>query len=88
MSEKNSKDRFGTGFKRIYFILCGVFALMLLIEIRNHSMCLDGDLADLCHISYGDTLSDTIIQNLIIFLITTIPIYYIVRWIYLGFKKQ
>ena len=87
MAEKKSKDRFGTGFKRIYLILCGVFALVLLIEIRNHSMCLNGELADLCHISYADTLSETIIQSLIIFLATTVPIYYIVRWIYLGFKK-
>tara|TARA_B100000767_G_C19675399_1_gene497130 strand:+ start:760 stop:1023 length:264 start_codon:yes stop_codon:yes gene_type:complete len=87
MHEKNSKDRLGMGLKKIYFILCGVFALMLLIEIRNHAMCLDSDLADLCYVSYGDTLSDTIIQNLIIFLITTVPIYYIVRWIYLGFRN-
>ena len=87
MSEKNSKGQFWLWFKSIYFILCGVLALMLLIEINNHSICLDSDLADLCYVNYSDTLSDTIIQNLIIFLITTAPIYYVVKWINLGLKK-
>ena len=82
------KDRLGTGFKRVYFVLCGILALLLLMDIRNHYQCLNGPAADLCWMSYGEGgLSSTIFERTVIFLFT-IPIYYIIRWVYLGFKKK
>jgi len=81
-----TQQNIGKGFKRIYFILCGIFGLLLLIEIRNHNFCLNSEFPELCSLSYGDTLISTIVENLIIFSLT-IPIYYLIRWVYLGFKK-
>ena len=87
MTEKKSKDRFGTGVKRIYFVLCGIFGWFLLKDIISHAECLNGEYSDLCWMRYGeDELSGTIVTHLIMFL-ATIPFYYIIRWIYLGFKK-
>ena len=71
-------------YKKIYLILCFLFGLFLFIEIINHAACLNDDFADLCYTYYTDSLYETIIRNLIIFFIT-VPIYFILKWL---FKKK
>ena len=84
---KKTKDNIATGFKRIYFVLCAILAYVLLKDIMGHVQCLNGELPDLCWMKYGQGgLLGTIVTRLILFSLT-IPIYFIVRWIYLGFKK-
>jgi len=84
---KKSKVDVGKGFKRIYFVLCGLLAWVLLKDVMGHVQCLNGELPDLCWMKYGGGLSYTIITRLTMFLLT-IPIYFIIRWVYLGFKKK
>ena len=87
MAEK-TKVNVGKGFKRIYFVLCAILAWFLLKDIMGHVQCLNGELPDLCWMMYGQGgLSGTIVTRLIMFLLT-IPIYFINRWVYLGFKKK
>jgi len=89
MLKRKFIENFESVFKKIYFILCFFLGLFLLIEIINHINCLDGELADLCYVSYNDSLLETIIENTKIFLIS-ILIYFIIRWVYLNiinFKK-
>ena len=84
---KKSKVDVGRGFKRIYFVLCGILAWFLLKDIMGHVQCLNGEIPELCWMQYGQGgLSGTILTHLII-LSLTIPIYFIIRWVYLGFKK-
>ena len=84
MLKMNLKKKIEKIFKIIYFILGFLLGLFLFLEIRNHILCLEGELADLCYTYYSDTLLETILKNILIFSII-IPIYYLIRWIYLIF---
>ena len=87
MAEKTKVDVW-KGFKRIYFVLCGILAMFLIFDIRDHYQCLNGPAADLCWMTYGEGgLTSTIFERIVIFLFT-IPIYFIIRWVYLGFKNK
>ena len=75
-NEKLKDVAWGKGFKRIYFVASalwiGGFSMMLIMD----------------PIEYVDDKSQLVMIPVIIFILAPIPVYFFIKWIILGFKKD
>ena len=84
---KKTKVDLGKGFKRIYYVIAGLWiALMFLSIIGDYNSCV-------VHKSYlnelfcDDYSMISSIFRAIVMSAIVIPIYYFIKWIVAGFKK-
>ncbi len=76
---------FGKGFKRIYFVIAGLWiALLVFLFFRRYYDCIGRQTDFFCDdYSLGSDLG-----GLIIWCGIVIPIYFFIKWIAAGFKKK
>ncbi|MDC1253724.1 hypothetical protein N8Z35_02140 [Pelagibacteraceae bacterium] len=88
MAKKQSSINVGKGFKRIFYVVAILWGLFLILQVMAYmSECLEPEKYVVP--PYCDDTSDTkeFFRALIIWVATTFPAYYFLRWIGAGFKK-
>ena len=85
---KKSKVDVGKGFKRIFYVIAGLWiALMIGGIVGGHNACVVNkdflSFRDCDNYSLISDIGDAIIWSAIV-----IPIYFFIKWIAAGFKKK
>ena len=86
---KKSKVDLGKGFKRIYFVIAGLWiALLVFLFFQRINMCVwEKSNTSLTNIFCHDYNFVREIGGLIIYIGIVVPIYFFIKWIVAGFKK-
>ena len=85
MPEKKSEISMGKGFKRIYFVIAGLWVAFLLFYYFSIFMACQIHKTDLIECIQWDPVWHWFTFSISAGLV--VPIYYFLRWIIAGFKK-